>query len=279
MKKNKKKIFLAVVLLVAFVSSWSLVLAQYKNQEKIPGAQPTSDFAQYLKDILNFGFAVIGILALFMIVIGAYQYLMAAGNIGKVDSAKETIFSAIFGLILGLCAWIILYKINPDLVKMNLSNISGFGSGTTGTSVSPSSVSGQVPASTQERIAKYDQAVQDAAKKYNVDPNLIRAVIEKESNWNPEAIGKVDPRDKGIMQINERWHPDYFANNDWRNSSSNVDYGTSLLAQGLKTSGGDIAQAAAYFHRGAGNMNDSQGQAYGQDVLQKYYNYQKAGYS
>lgn len=131
MKKNRNKIFLVILVVLVFVSSWSLVLAQLKNQEKIPGAQPTQRFDQYLKDIVNFGFATIGILALWMIVIGAYQYLMAAGNIGKVDSAKETIGSAVFGLILGLCAWIILNKINPDLVNMNLSNISGLGTGAT----------------------------------------------------------------------------------------------------------------------------------------------------
>jgi len=119
----------AVVLTSILVFSWSPAFAQYKNQEKIPGpgGEQTSDFPTYLKQIINFGFATIGILALWMIVIGAYQYLMAAGNIGKVDSAKETIGSALLGLILGLCAWIILYKINPDLVKMDLSRIQGLG--------------------------------------------------------------------------------------------------------------------------------------------------------
>ena len=60
----------------------------YTNQEKIPGAQPTSDFITYLKQIINFGFAVIGILALFMLIIGAYQYLMAAGS-GNAEAPKK----------------------------------------------------------------------------------------------------------------------------------------------------------------------------------------------
>ncbi|HUD09056.1 MAG TPA: pilin, partial [Candidatus Saccharimonadales bacterium] len=90
----------------------------YRNQEKIPGAEPTSEFIPYLQSIINFGFAVIGILALFMLIIGAYQYLMAAGS-GNASDAKDTITSALLGLILGLCAWIILNTINPDLVKMN----------------------------------------------------------------------------------------------------------------------------------------------------------------
>src|SRR4030042_6922966 len=132
-KKNKKttiNIFLGAIILLLFFSSLHPALAQYTNytnQEKIPGApQVRSDFVEYMKDIINFGFAVLGILALFMLIIGAYQYLMAAGNIGKIDSAKETISSALFGLILGLTAYIILYKINPDLVKMQaITQISG----------------------------------------------------------------------------------------------------------------------------------------------------------
>jgi len=132
MMKNKNKIkniFIFSVILLIFFSFFQPSFAQYTNQEKIPGAQPTNDFIQYLKDVINFGFAIIGILALFMLIIGAYQYLMAAGS-GNASDAKETITSALLGLILGLCAWIILYKINPDLVNMRaITQITGGGAG------------------------------------------------------------------------------------------------------------------------------------------------------
>ena len=115
----KKKIIFSVIILFIFFSFLHFSFAApYTNQEKIPGAQPTAEFIPYLKSIINFGFAIIGILALFMLIIGAYQYLMAAGS-GNASDAKDTITSALLGLILGLCAWIILAKINPDLVNMN----------------------------------------------------------------------------------------------------------------------------------------------------------------
>ena len=123
----KKKIIFSVVILFVFFAFLHLSFAaSYTNQEKIPGAsQVQSEFIPYLKDIINFGFAIIGILALFMLIIGAYQYLMAAGS-GKAADAKETIASALLGLVLGLCAWIILYKINPDLVNMgDITKITG----------------------------------------------------------------------------------------------------------------------------------------------------------
>ncbi|MFA6193431.1 MAG: hypothetical protein WC726_01010 [Parcubacteria group bacterium] len=135
--KNKHKIktiFITSVILLIFFSSFHPIFAQYTNQEKIPGAQPTDQFIPYLQSIINFGFAIIGILALFMLIIGAYQYLMAAGS-GKAEDAKDTITSALLGLALGLTAWIILNKINPDLVNMRgITQITGGSRTTAGTS-------------------------------------------------------------------------------------------------------------------------------------------------
>ncbi|MDI6778048.1 MAG: pilin [Patescibacteria group bacterium] len=104
----------------------------YFNQEKIPGAGQTGDFVEYIKQIIRFGFAAIGILALFMLSVGAYQYLMAAANLAKIESAKETISSALLGLVLGLTAFLILRTINPQLVNLQLSS-SGGGTGGAGT--------------------------------------------------------------------------------------------------------------------------------------------------
>ncbi len=127
--KKSKKIFLRILAFFFIITVFGMnifgpsVFAQYRNQEKIPGAEQQSEFVPYIKDIIGFGYATIGILAMFMLTIGAYQYLMAAGNITKVERARETIGSALFGLILGLLSWIILQKIHPDLVAFK--NISG----------------------------------------------------------------------------------------------------------------------------------------------------------
>jgi hypothetical protein len=119
--------------------------SSYSNQEKIPGYEQTSDFPTYMKQIVNFFFATIGILAMFMLMIGAYQYLMAAGNIAKEDSAKTTISSALSGLILGLIAYLLLYTINPDLVAFKLDALSTSTSGSSSNSSSGSSNSSTTP--------------------------------------------------------------------------------------------------------------------------------------
>ncbi|HBB37315.1 MAG: hypothetical protein UX02_C0001G0213 [Candidatus Moranbacteria bacterium GW2011_GWC1_45_18] len=124
-----RKLFLnvsAFLCIAILFGSSALAQYQYQNQEKIPGASSQqSEFIPYVKDIIGFGYATIGILAMFMLCIGAYQYLMAAGNIGKAESARETIGSAVFGLVLGLLSWIILSKIHPDLVAFKNISVGG----------------------------------------------------------------------------------------------------------------------------------------------------------
>jgi len=48
-------------------------------------------------------------------VFGGFRYLTAAGNAAALADAKDTIWSALYGLLLALCTWIIVSTINPDL--------------------------------------------------------------------------------------------------------------------------------------------------------------------
>jgi hypothetical protein len=45
----------------------------------------------------------------------------------------------------------------------------------------------------------YEQAIGDAAREHKIDPNLIRAVIHVESNFNPKAVSRKGA--KGLMQL------------------------------------------------------------------------------
>jgi hypothetical protein len=135
----------------------------YRNQEKIPGFGQTSSFPDYLKQIVNFGFAAIGIMAMFMLMIGAYQYLMAAGNIAKEESAKTTISSAFAGLVLGLVAFLLLRTINPDLVSFNLAVLQGGPTGG-GVATSPSQNAPVGGAASPSDMSKVNC---DAVRNYN----------------------------------------------------------------------------------------------------------------
>lgn len=60
------------------------------------------------------------------------------------------------------------------------------------------------------RSDKYNSLIINAAVRYNVDPNLIKAVIWKESTFSPLTIGS--KQERGLMQIMEK-----NAVQDWAN--------------------------------------------------------------
>ena len=197
--KNKiKTIFIASVILTMFFLSFYPVFAQpYTNQEKIPGAEPTSEFIPYLKSIINFGFAIIGILALFMLIIGAYQYLMAAGS-ENAKGAKDTIASALLGLILGLTAWVILAKINPDLVEMRaITQITGGG----GAGQPPvSGTTGNYPTTKSCQDANLASLAKQYASGFASSCRLL-AFASAESGCNPRAGKNPDSSASTMFQI------------------------------------------------------------------------------
>ncbi len=97
----------------------------YKMQVPIPcqplaGGQCASPAtpAGYIARIYQFGLMIVGFAAFAMIVYGGILYVFAAGDITKTSDAKDTITNAIYGLILFLGAYLILYTINPELVNL-----------------------------------------------------------------------------------------------------------------------------------------------------------------
>jgi len=235
-----------------FTTSSGSTGGPYTNQEKIPGAAPTSDFVAYLKQIINFGFAIIGILALFMLIIGAYQYLMAAGS-GKAEGAKETITSALLGLILGLTAWVILNKINPDLVNMRgISQITGgvgVGGLISGTQGSYSAI--KPPANMEAALKQYDGLITQAADKYGVDRNIARAMMWVESSGNANAKSSKDA--KGLFQIMpDEWVKLTGTDPSQRtNIPMNIDAGVKYISQIQNgESKGDIIDALGRYNGG-----------------------------
>lgn len=47
--------------------------------------------------------------------------------------------------------------------------------------------------------------IEKTAKRYDLDPRVIKALIEEESGWLSSAEGD-DGKSVGLMQVQERWH-------------------------------------------------------------------------
>ena len=74
--------------------------------------------AGYIARIYQFSLMIAGLVAFGSIIFGAIQYILSAGSIVNQGEAKDRITQAIVGLLLLLGAYLILYTINPDLVKL-----------------------------------------------------------------------------------------------------------------------------------------------------------------
>jgi len=136
--KNKKKLifFFSTALFLFGVGVLKIKAAAplvYTPMENIPGFEKTSDFFTYVSNIYKFGIWTIGIAAMLMIMIGGYVYLTSAGNTAQTGKAKSIITDAIVGIILALVSYLLLYTINPDLVKLNSAALNS----TTTTSTNP----------------------------------------------------------------------------------------------------------------------------------------------
>ncbi len=95
----------------------------------------------------------------------------------------------------------------------------------------------------------------EAAQKYHVDPRLVSAVAEVESNNDPTAISGAGAI--GVMQL----MPDTAAalGVDPSDAKQNIEGGTKYLRQMLDNFGGDVRKALAAYNAGPQAVRDYNG--------------------
>lgn len=71
----------------------------------------------FISSVYSFALTIVGIVVFIRILYAGWLFLTAAGNASKAGDAKNKIQNAVIGAILLFAAYLILYVINPDLVK------------------------------------------------------------------------------------------------------------------------------------------------------------------
>mgnify|MGYP000890903455 FL=1 len=109
-----------------------------------------------------------------------------------------------------------------------------------------------------------EEHIEKTAKRYDLDPRVIKALIEEESGWLSSAEGD-DGESVGLMQIQERWHKARMQRlgvTDLYNPQQNITVGCDILAD-LLGKYGNYKDALSVYNSG----NTKDGKQYAERIM------------
>lgn len=100
-----------------------------------------------------------------------------------------------------------------------------------------------------DRRSRYDEIIERYSEKYRVDPTLVRAVIQVESNFNPRCVSNKGAR--GLMQLIPATANRYGVTKV-HDPEENIKAGIRYLSFLLQMFGDDLQHALAAYNAGEG---------------------------
>lgn len=124
---------IAALTLLTFVVAPSLVFAgeaattqslssgtTYNFMAPLGNSLTSADLSTYLQGAVKLLIGLAGVLAVLMIVVCGIK-MMGTPSASAKSEAKECVWNAIFGVLLAVGAWILLYQINPALLSSDMN--------------------------------------------------------------------------------------------------------------------------------------------------------------
>jgi hypothetical protein len=96
--------------------------------------------------------------------------------------------------------------------------------------------------------APYMEAFRAATDKYKLPPGLLELIADRESHFDPNAVGAAGER--GIMGLLPKYHP-----NAGKDVTADIDEAAKTLAALLQQFGGNVAAATAAYNAGSGRIS------------------------
>ena len=88
-----------------------------KHGTCVPPDENNVDVWTLVRTGMNWILAIVGVIAVFMIIFGGIQYTISSGDSGKVKKAKDTILYGLVGLVIALLAAAIVNFVLNNLFK------------------------------------------------------------------------------------------------------------------------------------------------------------------
>ena len=110
----------------------------------------------------------------------------------------------------------------------------------------------------------YEDYITDSSERHTVDPFLVAAVIETESNWNEQAVSSKEAQ--GLMQLLPETAEDMvkmglvdgarFDPDELDDPRTNIEFGCAYLSYLIDYFNGSTDRAIAAYNAGLSNVND-----------------------